>query len=92
MKVGAKEERDPSLPHHQSLELCRTSQPDAELSAGLGMKGKKWVLLARTVHNVFVRIMAFQTAKTMLAERMYYSECSDFFVEREGNAFKIDLQ
>lgn len=60
----------------------------------LGTKGKKWVLLARTAHNVFVKIMAFQTVKTMLAERMYYSECSNFFffVEREGNTFKIDLK
>lgn len=56
------------------------------------MKGKKWVPVARNAHNVFVKIMAFQTEKTMLAERMYYSECSEFFVEREGNTFKIDLK
>lgn len=49
-------------------------------------------LLARTAHNVFVKIMAFQTVKTMLAERMYYSKCSDSSVEREGNTFKIDLK
>jgi len=79
MKIGAKEERDPSLPHHRSLELCRTSQPDAELSAELGVKGKKWMLLARTAHNVFVKITAFHTVKTMLAKRLHYSECSDFF-------------
>lgn len=92
VKIGTKKERDPSLPHHLSLELCKSS-PTCELSAGLGMKGKKWVMLARTAHNVFVKIMAFQTVKTMLAERMYYSECSDFFfVEREGNTFKIDLK
>lgn len=79
VKIGAKKKQHPSLPHHWSLELCGSSQTRAELSAGLGMKGKKWVLLARAAHNVFVKIMAFQTVKTMLAERMYYSECSDFF-------------
>lgn len=78
VKIGTKRERDPSLPHPLTLELCRSS-PTCELSAGLSMKRKKWVLLARTAHNVFVKIMAFQTVKTMLAERMYYSECSDFF-------------
>lgn len=89
MKTGAKEDQDPSLSHHHSLELCRTSQANTELSTGLGMKGKKWVLLARTAHNVFIKIMAFQTIKTMLAERMYYSECSDFFVEREEIHLKL---
>lgn len=63
---------------HQSAELRRASQPDAEPSTGLGVMGKKWALLARAALNVFVKIMAFQTVKTMLAERMYYSECADY--------------
>lgn len=66
---------------HQSLQLCRTSQPGAKQSAGLGIKGKKWVLLARTAHNVFIKTIAFQMVKTMLAERIHYSECSDFLLK-----------
>lgn len=79
MTIGA-EERASSQPRHPSLEQCGTSQPEAKLSADLNMKGGKWMLLARTAGNVFIKTIAFQTVKTTLAERMYYSEGSDFFL------------
>lgn len=47
------------------------------------------MLLAGAAQSVFVKIMALQAVKTVLAERMYYSECADFFLKGEETHLEL---